>query len=188
MNLKENKPLVVVAVGAMAGLLVAVGILIGMMTSRPSGQARFPLPMIDLAETSLHATASHGTDTFIAATGQIDQYAEGLFLLDALTGDLQCVVMSNRTAKFASFYKTNVLDALGVQGKKPQFLLVTGYVEFRSGGTSRPAHCVAYVVDANTGRYAAYGVPLGGQTKRAVASGQLLLLDVQDARSADINE
>ena len=84
--------------------------------------------------------------------------------------------------------RDSVLSALQVQGKKPQFVMVTGFVDFRAGSSSRPARCVAYVIDASTGRYAAYGVPLSVQSKRAAAIGTLTLLDVRDARDEDVNE
>ena len=186
MRLEQYNPKLVFVTGTATGLLVGIGMFLGALTTiRSDSPGHLPLK---LPQTLLHATASHGTEKFIAATGQIDQYAEGLFTLDALTGDLQCVVMNNRTGKFGAFYRTNVLTDLQVAGKKPQFVMVTGIVDFRSIGTARPAPCVAYVIDANTGRYAAYGIPLSGQTSRAAAVGSLVLLDARDARSEDVNE
>jgi hypothetical protein len=46
------------------------------------------------------------------------------------------------------------------QGKDPRYLMVTGQLNFRaSGGNIRPAQCVVYVADANTGNFVAYGLP-----------------------------
>ena len=183
MNLKQHKSLFVFGAGTAVGLLIGMGMFVGWIVGQSSNQGDGLFPA-----TLLNATATHSSENFAIATGQIDEYAEGLFMLDSLTGELQCVVMNKSTAKFTSFYRTNVLEALDVQGKKPKFLLVTGYANFRTGGTIRPANTVVYVVDANTGRYAAYGVPLAGQTKRAAAIGKLLVLDVRDARPDEINE
>ncbi len=184
MHITQNKTVLAFVAGTAVGLLVGVGMLIGAMATRQSAgnNGFFPLP-----ETMLHAAATDSTENFAVATGPIDENAEGVFLLDSLTGDLQCTVLNFRTAKFTSFFRTNVLKDLGVEGKKPEFLLVTGVVQFRTGGTTRPARCVAYVVDATTGRYAAYGVPWSTNQNRPLI-GALGLLDIQDARTAAIRQ
>lgn len=184
---KRNKGWLIVAAGTVAVLLFTGGLFLGAQSGSTS-QSKFPGIDLPFPETLLNATATNSAENFAIATGKIDDYGEGLFMLDALTGDLQCVVINSRTAKFTSFYKANVLQDMQIQGKKPKFLLVTGYMNFRTGGTSRPAQSVVYVVDANTGRYAAYGVPLMGQSKKAAAIGKLLLLDARDARSSEVNE
>ena len=178
----HRKSFLIVAAGSAGGLLVGIGMFVGWLIGHSDrGDSLLP-------ETLLNATATHSSENFAIATGRIDEYSEGLFMLDSLTGDLQCVVMNKSTAKFASFYRTNVLEDLDVQAKKPKFLMVTGHAQFRTGGPIRPAPTVVYVVDATSGRYVAYGLPLAGQTRRAAAVGKLLVLDVQGSRSNEFND
>ncbi len=143
-------------------------------------------------ETPLHATATDSSDTMAVATGPVDEDVEGFYVLDFVTGDLQCTVLSQRTGKFAGLFKANVLRDLNIeQSKKPRFLLVTGMVGFARGpGASRPAASIAYVIDTNTGRFGAYGV----QWRRDAAAigrpqaGTLSLLDIGAARSIPIRD
>ncbi len=183
MQMTRNKTILAFAAGMAVGLLVGVGMLIGALATRGPEIGN---SLISLPEMALHAAATDSTENFAVATGQIDENAEGIFFLDSLTGDLQCAVINYRTAKFTSFFRTNVLQDLGIEGKKPKFLLVTGFVQFRTGGITRPARCVAYVVDATTGRYAAYGLPWSSQNRPQ--TGALALLDVQDSRTAAIRD
>jgi hypothetical protein len=143
-----------------------------------------------LPEIPLQATATDSNESFAAATNMIDEDAEGLFLLDCVTGQLQCVVLSHRTAKFNALFQANVaLDlALGESGKNAKLLLVTGSVNFRGSANARPASSVAYVIDTTSGKYAAYGVPW----RRDVAnqgraqSAPMALLHVGSARAPNI--
>ena len=183
MHVTRNKTVLAFAAGTAVGLLVGVGMLIGALASSGPGLSK---SLISLPETALHAATTDSNENFAVATGPIDENAEGIFFLDSLTGDLQCSVINYRAAKFTSFFRTNVLKDLGIDGKKPKFLLVTGFVQFRTGGTIRPARCVAYVVDATTGRCAAYGVPWSNQNRPQ--NGELALLDVRDSRTALIRE
>ena len=183
MHVTRNKTVLAFAAGTAVGLLVGVGMLIGALASRGPAISK---SLLSLPETALHAAATDSSENFAVATGEIDENAEGIFFLDSLTGDLQCAVINYRLAKFTSFFRTNVLKDLAIEDKKPKFLLVTGVVQFRTGGTTRPARCVAYVVDATTGRYAAYGLPWSNQNRPQ--NGALALLDVQDSRTASIRE
>ena len=134
--------------GAVAGLLVGVFVL------QRTNQIDFPV-------TPLHATATHGGDTIALATGPIADQTEGLFALDFLTGELQCLVMNPRSRKLGGMFRTNVVKDLGVgKGKQPKYLMVTGFINWRTtGGNMRPAQTIVYVADANTGHFAAYGLP-----------------------------
>ena len=96
------------------------------------------------------------------ATGPIGDGIEGLFVLDFITGYLRCQVLNSRTGGAGGIYEHNVAADLGVQqGKQPRYLMTTGAAEFRyqGGGNVRPAGCVLYVADTNTGRYVAYMLP-----------------------------
>jgi hypothetical protein len=140
--------------GFAMGLVFGVGILVGSQWTQNSSK-------LELPETLLHATATHGSDSMAIATGPIDEGTEGFFVLDFLTGQLQCSVLNPRTGQLAGLYMHNVVKDLGVeQGKQPKYLMVTGAANFRYGGGSvRPAESVVYVADANTGHYVAYMLP-----------------------------
>ena len=116
------------------------------------------------------------------ATGPVDEDVEGFFVLDFLTGDLQCQVINSRVGKFGALFRANVRADLGVgQSKKPKFLMVTGLASFNRGaGAIRPGLSAIYVIDANTGKFAAYGVPWSRQLANTVRpqAGALRLLDV----------
>jgi len=153
----KEKPGFVVALGGMAGLLVGFGCLLGVFMA-----AQFDSLQLILPETALYATAATGAETLAAATGPIDDDIEGLFYLDFLTGELGCQVLNARGGTFNSAFRTNVIKDLGVSNKQktPKYLLLTGLARFPRGASlARPSLSVIYVVDANTGNFAAYSVP-----------------------------
>ena len=152
-----NKPYLVLGLGLMTGLLFGLGMTIGVLVGLGSrGGVRLELP-----ETLLHATATHGGDTMAIATGPIDESTEGLFVLDFLTGELQCAVLNPHTMQLGGLYRHNVIMDLGVeQNKQSRYLMVTGAINARvSGGRIRPAQSIVYVADTTTGRFAAYMLP-----------------------------
>lgn len=169
--------LVLVAVGAVVG--AAVVVLVG------GGQTEYRLPEFD---TKLMAAAASGNEGFAMATGWVDENAEGVFLLDGLSGQLQCWVLNNRTGKFGAAFVANAMEDMQVTGKSPKFLLTTGEVDFRGSTGGRPGRSVAYVVETSTGKVAAYGVLWGGNRNAVNAIGRLRLLDVGTARTAAIRE
>ena len=122
---------------------------------------RSPVAFPGLADLQLKATATHGSDSFAIATGQIDEDVEGLFTLDFLTGDLQCFVINPRNGAVGGWFKTNVAGVLSSEkGKKPAYLLTTGHLNVAGGyGGGRPAASLCYVADANSGEVAAFGFP-----------------------------
>jgi hypothetical protein len=108
----------------------------------------------------LHASTAATSSTMAVATGQISDDAEGIFFLDFITGDLQCLVYYPRMGIFGARYYTNVLQQLPGGGRNSQFLLVTGMaVSVGSSGGPRPGNSLVYVTDATSGMFAAYAVP-----------------------------
>lgn len=107
-------------------------------------------------------TATRGKNMSLA-TGQISGDVEGLFVLDHLSGNLSCIVLSPRNGQAGgSLFVTNVNRDLG-SGKAGQndYLMTTGYINAGRGGRvgqNRPANCVVYVADGNTGQVAAYSL------------------------------
>ncbi len=153
----RTKSVLTLGVGLAMGLLVGVGMMVGALVATSfNAQTQFILP-----ETALHATATHGAETMAIATGSIDGESDGIFSLDYLTGDLQCLVLNPRTGTFMGQFRYNVLSDLGVEkGKKPSFMMATGqYLAIGTTGNVRPASTVLYVVDANSGNGAVYSVP-----------------------------
>jgi hypothetical protein len=175
------------AAGFVAGLALggalALGVLLG-QRSQPAVPALGPL--------QLKATATHGSDTFAIATGAIDEDVEGLFTLDYLTGDLQCFVINPRNGAVGGWFKTNVAAAFsGERGKKPAYLLTTGHITPTGGyGAGKPAGCLCYVADANTGEVAAFTFPW---VKAATTAGQpqmrpMSLVKMWKARDVDLRQ
>ncbi len=174
-----------VAVGLAAGIGMTVGVVVTLYF--------YSVAELGFPQIPLYASATHSADTLAVATGLVDDEVEGLYVLDYLTGELQCAVLNYRVGKFNSLFRTNVLNDLGIDPakKRPNYLMVTGLSNFlRGSAASRPGLSVVYVVDANTGRFAAYGLPW----RRELASagrpqqGALVLLDAGIARAAVVRE
>jgi hypothetical protein len=184
----RERPVLMLGAGLTLGLLVGVGMMIGALCATSTSRTASSM----LPETLLHAAASHSGESMAMATGMIDEDAEGLFILDYLTGELQCWAMYPRTGQFGGIFKANVIADLGVQqGKKPNYVIVTGGANFvRGGGANTPAMSAVYVADANTGNFAAYGLAWNRTMARAGTpqQGPLILLDKNKARTIEIRE
>jgi len=124
----------------------------------------------NLQEAVLHATASHGGTTVAVATGRVSEESEGIFILDYLTGNLQCWVFYPRYQRFGAKFETNITQVLPAT-KNAEYLLVTGDSQTtQSSGNARPAGCLVYVVDVKSGMFAAYTLPWN---RSAEAAGEL---------------
>ena len=128
----------------------------------------------------LQASASHGGENMAVATGQIGDDSEGFFALDFLTGNLQGQVLNPRRGGVAATYAFNVQDVLGGASKNPQYLLVTGTARLATSSQSS----IIYVVNTNTGMYAALGVPWDRtlESSGATQGGLLTLLTTGQLR------
>ena len=182
----DKKPRSQFAVGLAVGLSIGLAIMIGSVaTFAFLGQTQLVLP-----ETALHASASQASDTLAVATGMVDEEMEGLYLLDFVTGQLQCLIMNQRTGQVNSQFRANVLNDLAIDAnrKRPQYLMVTGISRFT--GQPNVSMSVVYVVDANTGRFGAYGMPwfTGAARSGRPQSGVLRLLYAGSARTAVVRE
>lgn len=172
--------------GLVVGLLIGIGVLVGALVGRHSvGSSPFD-------GLKLNAVATNSGDTFAMCTGPIAEGMEGVFFLDFLSGDLQCLVPNSRTGRVGGAYKYNVMTDLGVEPgatKKPQFLMVTGLAQFRTGGGDvRPADCILYVADANTGNWVSYSLPWSRNTAvtGAPQGGSLLKVGFGKARDLEL--
>ncbi len=139
--------------GAVAcGLLVAVACIAFNYGASQRGPA-------NISEAILHATASHGATNVAVATGQVGEDAEGIFILDFLTGNLQCWVFYPRYQRFGAKFETNI-NAQLPPTKNAEYLLVTGgSTTTQATGNARPAGCLVYVTDVKSGMFAAYTLP-----------------------------
>jgi hypothetical protein len=146
-------------VGTSLGL--AVGAVIGVLAGRlsPPEQASF-------FQIPIHASASHGQDNYILATGRLEEDVEYVAFLDALTGDLKAAALNMRTNKFQAYFGRNIADDFGSpKPKNPQFLMVTGEAAFQRAAGIRFAQSAIYVMELTTGRCAAYAIPsISGRT------------------------
>ncbi len=142
------------------GVLVAVATVAFLMGASSRGPA-------NLSEAVLHATASHGSTNVAVATGQVSEDAEGIFILDYLTGNLQCRVFYPRMQRFGGKFGTNITAQLPGT-KNAEYLLVTGNSNTTQvTGQARPAGCIVYVVDTKSGLFAAYSLPWNRQAEMA---------------------
>ncbi len=137
---------------AACSLVVAIAMVAYQFGARSNGP-------VDLPQAILHATASHGSTNVAVATGQVGEDAEGIFILDYLTGNLQCWVFYPRFQRFGAKFETNITAQLPGT-KNAEYLLVTGLSASTQASTNaRPAGCLVYVVDSKSGMFAAYTLP-----------------------------
>lgn len=140
----------------------------------------------------LQAASASQADNFAIATGPIDEDVEGLFVLDFVTGELQCVVLNYRTGRFGGLFRANVMQDLASDAaKKPKYVMVAGQINFpRGAAAARPGNSVVYVLDTSSGAFGAYGLPWRRELA-ATGRGQMapmILLDVGRARTAALRE
>jgi hypothetical protein len=129
------------------GVWLAIGVLIGLVVGAMAPNA------------PLHASATHGEESFALATGEVDVGLEGIFFLDMVTGELTGYVINPNTRKFTTAYKHNILKDMG-ELNKPRFLMVTGTADLRQGPQPvRIGRSVIYVAEMNSGKFLAYGIP-----------------------------
>ncbi len=186
-KLVKTSSLAVLSIGLAVGLLVGVGMMIG--TYVTMNQVNHDQNSeIQIPEHLLHASSATTGKSMAMATGPIYEEAEGIFVLDFLTGQLYCWVPNPRGLAdgYQAVYKTNVIDALGVEkGKTPDYILTTGLIQtVGRGAGAAPANCVCYVADCNTGRVAMYTLAFNKAMAKAnrPQAGELILMGVAPAR------
>ncbi len=180
----SKHPRAMLGVGFVSGLMVGIGMLIGSWATI----AHVGTPQLTIPETALHAVATDSGETFAIATGFIAEGIEGIYFLDFLSGELQCLVLNSSPGQPGGYFKYNVVPDLGVeQGRKnPHYLMVTGTSMLRGGGGAmRPADSLVWVVDANTGNFAAYAIPWN-RTSRMMQTGSLFPVYKNSARQIEI--
>lgn len=144
---------------AVAGFLLVViastvGTLIGQRFN--AAGAVDPLPLV------LHADTAARGESMSMATGIIDRnrQLDGLFVLDHLSGLLQCWLLNPRTGEIAGIYAANVNDSLNLnKGGDADYVMTTGNINIESRQNNIPlAGCICYVGDGNTGKVVGYSL------------------------------
>ncbi|MFK7735593.1 MAG: hypothetical protein AB8B50_06185 [Pirellulaceae bacterium] len=155
--------------GATCGLLCCLAMGAGFwMGTNQSGE---PAVSAEIQPPPILAAAASASDTMAVATGPISSDAEGIFFLDFLTGDLQCIVYYPRNGTFGARFVANVAPQLGAGGKNAQYIMVTGNARTNAtAGGARPGASLVYVTDSSRGMFAAYAVPWD---RTAEASGRV---------------
>ncbi len=141
----------------LAGMLLGAGIFAagGMFFNRSeqtTGSSNF-LPV------SFRPDATSMGKSISVATGWVDDSVEGLYVLDHLTGNLQCWVMNSRSGEIGGVFRGNVTAALGLQAKAdPDYVIATGRFDFKHfrQGNFKYANCICYVGESSTGKILAY--------------------------------
>jgi hypothetical protein len=134
---------------------------------------RFVLPALALLlglclggmfpHTPLHAVATDRSESFLVATGMVDESVEAVYLLDCLTGDLRAAVLGKARGDFTATFAYpggQLLQDFGLDpSKNPKFLMVTGLADLRTGQQNTYGASVVYVVELSSGRIMAYAIP-----------------------------
>jgi len=132
------------------GLSLGLGLVLGLLAGTM------------LPHAPLHAVATDRSENFVMATGFVSSDLEGVFFLDALTGELRGTVINPmvQPPTVGITYTRNVVTDLEIDvSKAPKFVMVTGLMPLRpGGGTNQFAQSVVYVAEVTSGKMACYGM------------------------------
>lgn len=110
----------------------------------------------------LEAAASDRNEKFAVVTAQLGLGAEGVFILDFLTGRLTGAALSkmrNGTG-FVHFYYRNVAEDFQVAGSAtPYYAITTGFADIQNRGGAQWGDSAVYVAELNSGTMKAYAIP-----------------------------
>ncbi len=157
--------------GTILGLFVLVASVASVAYQFGARQPR----LASFSDAVVHATATHGGTNVAVATGPVGEDSEGIFILDYLTGNLQCWVYYPRFGQFGGKFETNIGAQLPMtKSSNSEYLLVTGSMSTpQASGNARPAPTICYVIDPKLGMFAGYTFPwnrsmeAGGQIQKA---------------------
>lgn len=144
-------------VAAMTALVfVAAAAFLGTYFGNQASQGSFDseLPVV------LKADSAAAGKSLSMATGIVDQDrgVEGLFVLDHLSGNIQCWVTNPRNGNIAGVYTGNANKDLELsKGGDSDFVMVVGEINvIGQRGNVVPAGCICYVGDGNSGKVVGY--------------------------------
>ena len=140
----------------------------------------------------LNADSASAGKSMSMATGLIDRdrAVEGLFVLDHLSGNLQCWVINPRNGEIAAIYAANVNEDLGVgKGGDIDYVMTTGTINLDvRQNNAVAAGCVCYVGDGNSGKVVGYSMLYNRQAllKNEMQTGELKVLARGLARESNL--
>lgn len=155
----------------LGGGLTVTGVLIGMNWSRPVS-----LPM------ALHADTASRAEDVSFATGLVANETEGLFILDHQTGLLQCWVVNRQTGQVGALYLADPAADMELEkASDGDYVMTTGLINFIGNfqvGNERPASCICYVGDGNSGKVLGYSFRLNQQgiNQGVVQQGEMVVV------------
>ena len=154
---KSFKPVVLVIVAVCGLMLLASGFTaVGFVVAH-----QIYANQEDQAPIVLKADSSAGGDSMSFATGVVSRDIEGLFVLDHLTGNLQCWLLNPNTGSIGGIFRTNVNPDFGSQkAGDSDYVMVAGRIDITGRGRAnnmRPGASIVYVGDGNTGKVFGYG-------------------------------
>lgn len=110
----------------------------------------------------LNADSAARGEQLSLATGSIDRDrgVEGLFVLDHLSGNIQCWVVNPRDGSIAGVFTGNVNRDLELgKAGDADFVMTCGSIRVEGRrGNEIPAGCICYVGDGNSGRVVGYSL------------------------------
>jgi len=168
-----------VAFAVLIGATTGIGVYVGNKLAQNRDIDAQLIPQIPL---ELHAGTSTRANSLSMATGQIEERVEGLFILDHVSGDLQCWVLNPKNGQPIGFYTANVKQDLAAEGAKTggsDYVMVTGDYFFEGGsGNDAPGRTICYVGEATSGNVVGYGLLYNRQmiNRGKPQRGQLKLL------------
>jgi len=178
-----------------AGIIVAMGcgFYLGRSTVSPNvnsiQQAQLQAEYDEMQRTlplRMAADSASGGKTISMATGTITGDADGLFILDHMTGILQCWLLNSRTGTVGGIYVADVGKALGLDKGDPDFVMTTGDFFVRSGGNLKAANTICYVGEGKSGKVAGFSLAYNKQgiQQGAVQKGELNMVCSGPVRQA----
>jgi len=86
------------------------------------------------------------------------QTAQGIFVMDFVTGQLKGAVMNNKLGKFTNFYQRNIAEDFDVDPDdgEARYAIVAGAANLPSQGRNTTATGVIYVAELNSGQCIGY--------------------------------
>jgi len=110
----------------------------------------------------LSAAASDRNEKFAIVTAHLGLNAEGVFVLDFLTGRLTgaCLNRTRNGTGFVHFYFRNAAEDFQVAGSAtPYYAITSGNAEIQNRSGAQWGASAIYIAELNSGRVQAYAVP-----------------------------
>lgn len=157
-----NRLLAVVIVGVITA--TGFGFLLGRSTnsSRSAQQISLNRQFATLQSQlplRLAADSASGGKTVSMATGSVIEGADGLFILDHMTGILQCWILNPRNGDVGGIYVVDVNAAMGLDKGDPDFVMTTGEFFLRGRrGNMDFSDTICYVAEGKSGKAAGFSL------------------------------